>query len=269
MLSTAKNVVVSALLALGLIYVFASSLDFQNCVYEYEKANPNAKYFEEGTPFFIRLIPIYRHCVGDYVSSKHDVITAVFTIVIAVFTTVLAIFTISLARSTRIAADAAKAAAEHIPTVEGAFIHVLLSGDLIGSRLDSVEKEQFFQGFPEIRISLKNFGKTPGFIELFNVRLSYFFTGDQNESDLISVPENTIIGSGDSFPPEGGLAVTIKQMTPIQAANAKNGTGTITLVGTLIYSDIWGSKWNVPFDGKYVAALASFRIDNQPHQKKT
>ena len=259
---------ISAFLFAALVVcVFAlilwTSLDFQQCIKSYGNNDPAAK----SISVFVGLFQPYRHCIGAYITDKNAVITAVGTLVIAVFTTVLGIFTISLARSTRIAADAAKAAAEHIPTVEGAFIHVLLSRDIIGSRLDSVEKEQFFQGFPEIRISLKNFGKTPGFVELFNVRLRYVSTGDQNESEMVSVLPNTIIGPGDSFPAEGGLAVTIKQMTPVQATNAKNGMGAIILVGTLIYTDIWGSKWNVPFDGRYVPALSSFRLDNQPHQK--
>jgi hypothetical protein len=118
MLSVLKGIVASALLAFGVIYIFASSLDFQNCVYEYGNANPDAKYFKEGIPVFIRSIPIYRHCVGEYVTSKHDVITAVFTVVIALFTTVLALFTVSLAGSTRIAADAAKRAADAAVNVE-------------------------------------------------------------------------------------------------------------------------------------------------------
>jgi hypothetical protein len=107
MLNFLKSIAVLALLAVGVIYIFASSLDFQNCIDEYRMANPDAQYFKEGIPVFIRSIPIYRHCVGEYVTSKHYVITAVFTVVIAIFTTVLAIFTVSLARATRIAAHAA------------------------------------------------------------------------------------------------------------------------------------------------------------------
>src|SRR5260370_14397573 len=128
MLNISKSIAVSALLALGLIYIFVSSFDFQNCVYEYGKTNPDAKYFKEGVPLFIRSIPIYRHCIGEYVTSKHDVITAVFTIVIALFTTVLAMFTISLASSTRIAANAAKRSADAASRVDQPFLALRRGG---------------------------------------------------------------------------------------------------------------------------------------------
>lgn len=263
---------ISALLFATLVVcVFAlilwTSLDFQQCIKSYGNIDPATEHLEKGLSVFVGRFQPYRHCVGAYVTDNNAAITALGTLVIAVFTTVLGVFTISLASSTRIAADAAKAAAEHIPTVEGAFIHVLLVGDMIGAGLDIVENGQSYSP-PEIQISLKNYGKTPGFIERFNAKLRYISADYQSESELVSILPNTIIGSGDGFPSLGGLAIAIKGLTAAQATAVKNGAGAIILVGTLIYTDIWDSEWNVPFDGRYVAALGSFRLDNQSHKRK-
>jgi hypothetical protein len=160
MLNVTKSIVVSALLMLGIIYIFASSLDFQHCVYEYGKTNPDAKYFKEGVPFFVRSIPIYRHCIGDYVTSKHDVITAVFTIVIAIFTMVLAFFTVSLARSTRVAADAAAEGAQ----AESAIRRPRLMVSAVQSSVNVTGK-----GWA-INYGIENFGTTPAILQQTSIQ---------------------------------------------------------------------------------------------------
>src|ERR1700694_1242854 len=163
MLNALKSVAVLALLALGVTYIFASSLDFQNCVYEYGKANPDAKYFKEGIPVFIRSIPIYRHCVGEYVTSKHDVITAVFTIVIAIFTTVLAIFTIGFAGSTRLAAHAAVTQANAIINAERPYVFFKITKPGLAFPHMLIIPDTDTMG--RLHYELINAGRTPAMLE--------------------------------------------------------------------------------------------------------
>jgi hypothetical protein len=80
--------------------------------------------------------------------------TAFFTLWIAAFTGVLAISTILLWRSTRDAAIAGRIAAEHIPTVERAWLFAGPDGKRV------INREALMQ-FP---LLITNYGKTPGFL---------------------------------------------------------------------------------------------------------
>lgn len=73
--------------------------------------------------------------------------------VIALFTGILAISTIFLWAVTKTAADAAKAAAEHIPTVERAWVFCLITSITT-------------LGQPKFILHIKNHGKTPGFVKV-------------------------------------------------------------------------------------------------------
>lgn len=256
-------------------YILWSSLDFQQCIKSYRGNDPTTKDFEKGVPIFVVPIPTYRHCVGAYVVDKNPAITAVGTLIIAAFTTVLSIFTIGLARSTKIAAIAAKTAAEHIPTVEGANVYVLL-------KKETVEEDLQMIGMPnalirrdftiQVQVSLKNFGKTPAVIERFTVRLSYGRAKPISGAEARIQP-NTVIGAGDEI--DHPLIVSAPALSKDDAEKIWRGEASLTLGGTLVYRDIWGDKWTVPFDGRnhfdapvnFGNVGVGFRLDNQPRQK--
>jgi len=101
-----------ALVFVALIAVVWTSLTFQHCVESASKDHPPNQQLEKSVFTFIGSAPIYRHCVGVYVTENREVINAASTFVIAIFTTVLGIFTIILAKATRISAEAAKEAAD-------------------------------------------------------------------------------------------------------------------------------------------------------------
>jgi hypothetical protein len=166
-----------------------------------------------------------------------------------------------------IAAKAAQAAAEHIPIVEGAFVYLLLVEDLIGDRLNLIENGQLDFGVPRIQIRLKNFGKTPAFIDTFRAHLSCAAINISGQE--ISIQPNTIIGAGAESPiAPDSLRIEIS-LPAEDATKVKDRSAVILLTGTLIYSDIWECKWTAPFDGRYDAEHGRFRLDNYAQQKNS
>jgi hypothetical protein len=78
--------------------------------------------------------------------------------IVAVFTIVLAISTIGLWISTKSVAIAGKAAADHIPLVERAYIFCGPLADPDGLKIDA-------SGSPFIRVEVGNYGQTPGILK--------------------------------------------------------------------------------------------------------
>jgi hypothetical protein len=206
-------------LAAFLIVEKQASPFFQTCISQ-GIGNESTKTSDESLRRIGSVIITYAQCTGRFIDVHGAGITALFTIVLAASTILLWIVTNK-------AATAAQAAAEHIPTVEGAFVYVVMNSDLIGGRLNSIEKGQFEEGPPEIRINLKNFGKTPAFIEIFRARLSYVSVGAaRKDRDETSIQSNTIIGAGDESPTKPGLQIAFQNMTQAEAVHAKKHSGT-------------------------------------------
>jgi hypothetical protein len=234
----------------------SSSPFFQSCISEGggDKGEETAK---ESHHRISSVVIRYVRCTGRFVDGHGVGITAIFTIVLSASTILLWIVTNK-------AAEAAKAAAEHIPVVEGAFVYVLkVEEDLFGDRLNWIEKDQFEGGMPRVQIRLKNFGKTPAFIERFAVHLNCIGTDINVSGKEVHIQPNTIIGAGEESPPASSPSLRIEiTLTAAQATRIKKGSAAILLRGTLVYSDIWESQWTAPFDGRYDAESGSFRLDN-------
>jgi hypothetical protein len=252
-------IVLSALLVFVGVFLLVertSSPFFQKCISE-TSADESEQRGKEGNGSISSVIIAYAQCSGRFLDGHGAGITALFTIILAVSTILLWVVTNK-------AAEAAKAAAEHIPIVEGAFAYVLLVEDLIRDQLDSIEKGQTAGGMPRIRIRLKNFGKTPAFIETFRARL--VSAGCiKIQGPHVSIQPNTIIGAGAETP--GYLSVEIS-LSATDATAIKNRSAAILLEGTLVYSDMWETEWTAPFDGRYDVETGSFRIDNYAQKKK-
>ena len=229
MLNALKSIVVLALIAFGVTYVFASSLDFQHCVYEYGKTNTDAKYFKEGVPIFVRFIPIYRHCIGDYVTSKHDVITAVFTIVIAVFTTVLAIFTVSLARSTRIAANAAADGAQSDAAIR--------RPRLIVSGTYTTQNEREFA----IGYGIENFGETPAILLQTSIQARlYGALPSAPEYDAPRIWRDRVIYGNSGIPVADGLRCSTPASDGnVTLVNLEEGSKHLFFFGYFVFRDVF------------------------------
>lgn len=209
--------------------------------------------------------------------EKSDDALARYTFWLTVFTAVLALATLGLGVATLFlyfagekhvavamrAADAATAAAEHIPTVEGAYLRVILIEDAISGGLAYIEQgeSQYNLSFA-IRIALKNYGKTPAFVESFSARLSYV-TNKIGFGRETRIPPNIGIGTGEETIP---YPVAFPHLSPLQCAALRGFEAKLILRGTLVYRDIWNAEWTVPFDGRFGGA-DGFRIDNQPRRK--
>lgn len=258
MLKQTAIVVFALLVIVGVLLLVerTSSPFFQKCISEAstEKSEQAPK---EGSGGVSPVIIAYAQCSGRFLDGHGAGITALFTIILAISTILLWVVTNK-------AAEAAKTAAEHIPIVEGAFAYVLLVEDLVRDQLNSIEKDQTAGGMPRIRIRLKNFGKTPAFVETFRARL--VSAGSVKiQGPHVSIQPNTIIGAGAETP--GYLSVEIS-LSAADATAIKNRTAAILLEGTLVYSDIWETEWVAPFDGRYDVGAGSFRLDNYAQKKK-
>jgi hypothetical protein len=251
-IKTATPYLLSVLLFCLVVWIVDSSQLFQSCVSE-GKNNAGDEALQNKVSVFVSEFWVYRRCLGIYVIERNAGITALFTVVLAVSTILLWIVTNK-------AAKAAQAAAEHIPIVEGAFVYVLLVADLIGDQLDVGSVSQ-----PLLQIRLKNFGKTPAFIDRFSAHL--ICVGLNKRGREVTIQPNTIIGAGEEWP-VAPISLPIEMsLSAEEVTKIKDRSTAILLNGTLLYSDIWECQWDAPFDGRYDAETESFRIDNYTQRK--
>jgi len=168
------------------------------------------------------------------------------------------------------AAKAAQAAAEYIPVVEGAHVYVLMKGeDLFSDLLKSIGAGHV--GSPDYSIMmdlvLKNFGKTPAFIEGFTAHIFYVSGTSRISGFEARFQPNTLVGAGEESIPR--LTVSAPHLSQSDAEMIWRAAAALILQGTLIYRDIWGNEWMVRFDGRFENETSSFRLDNYPRQKNT
>jgi hypothetical protein len=138
-----RKTIAAAMFALTLIvaaYAVYRSSVYQKCTAEKAEQASQQQQNERRASFMV-----YVDCLGPFAHENHGPIVAVFTII-------LAFSTIALWVSTRDAALAAKAAAEHIPTVERAFIH---GGVHPKGRALVCDGKKI-----RVRFSMANYGKT-------------------------------------------------------------------------------------------------------------
>jgi len=202
-------------------------------------------------------------CFWDW--TTHDAVSF-YTLVLAIFTGALGISTIGLWLQTGKAADASRAAAEHIPIVEGAYVYVVL-GDNIQETpvavLDSDKSGQVIQFKLDIR--LKNFGKSPATIEGGIAKIFFVSGAGKRPGSEIRFLPNVIVGPGDEYPLE---ALRASDISEIEAANVRRFAAQIMVEGRFKYKDIWNVEWAVEFNGRYIGGSGRrFRIDNQPREK--
>jgi hypothetical protein len=189
--------------------------------------------------------------------------------IVALFTVVLAVSTIGLWIVTNRAAKAAQIAAEHIPTVEGAFVYaILIAGDRAHGVLESAAQGARLDIKFTVQFSVRNYGKTPAVIRAGWAMLSVGFGSTMVQSPLFQLPANTVIGAGDQLPvnPMATFSVQLP-LTPTQAQDVIRSQSPLILHGGVLYTDIWGKEWQLLFDGRYDTGMKRFRLDNRARQK--
>jgi len=130
---------------------------FQSCISQGsgDESNQSSK---EGDTGIGSVILVYMRCSGKFLDGHGGGITALFTIV-------LAASTILLWQVTNKAAEAAKAAAEHIPRVERAYM-------FWGPGKISIGENPKEGKFTVIEMNVTHFGETPGFFKMIGYKFS-------------------------------------------------------------------------------------------------
>jgi hypothetical protein len=230
---------------------------FQSCVGQ-ESSDASNHAGKESYSGVGSVVTVYIRCSGRFIDGHGAGITAFFTII-------LAVSTILLWGVTNKAAEAAKVAAEYIPTVEGAHVYVVIKKDEIFEQVQLIGKGAVPPNFtPQIRVALKNFGKTPAFIESFNARLSYVSTKKPVSGFEARIQPNTIIAADDETEPP--LVVSAPELSKTDADTIWRAAAHLILEGTFVYRDILGGKWIVRFDGRTDNDNGRFRLDNYPRK---
>jgi hypothetical protein len=257
-LKRATPYILGLLLFCLVVWLIGSSQLFQSCISEGED-HARDQALQNKVPIFISEFWVYRRCLGAYVIERNAGITALFTVVLAASTILLWIVTNK-------AAEAAKVAAEYIPMVEGAHVYVVMKVDNVQHQIRAIATTPTLpMGFTaKIDVALKNFGKTPAFIERFTARLLVVSAKKPISGPEANIQPNTIIGTGEETKL---LTVSASPLSKTDAEEIWRCAAALVLAGTLIYRDILGVEWTVPFDGRFDNEAGRFRIDNQPRQK--
>src|ERR1700674_3333670 len=181
-------------LAVFLLIEKEASPFFQNCISQ-GSGDESTKTGDKSNSSIGSVIVLYAQCSGRFTDGHGAGITALFTIILAVSTILLWVVTNK-------AAEAAKDAAEYIPVVEGAHVYVVIKEDEISNHLQMIGRPETDPDFTlRIRVALKNFGKTPAFVERFNARLSLVSAKKPIFGPEARIQPNTIIGAGDEVEP--------------------------------------------------------------------
>jgi hypothetical protein len=141
--------IVAALVIGTSILVVESSKTFQECIRS-AKDKEGEYRAEKGLDKIEKIYSIRRDCIGVFLHENGEAVTATFTIV-------LAFSTIALWLSTRRLWEVTQVAADHIPTVERAYIY---GG--FGARGYGFAADGSWLIFAVA--TMANYGKTPGFI---------------------------------------------------------------------------------------------------------
>jgi hypothetical protein len=223
--------------------------------------------------------------------TTHDPV-AFYTSVLALFTGVLTVVSFIqiryliradlVARKSSVAARRsaieAKKAADHIPTVERAYLHVVIVNETIsGTALrlatnqDKLTGNGHVETKPSVHYKFKNYGKTPALLK----EISRTITPAVNLPDEIdyvpvdTVPKESFVAAGEpteEWPP-CSLSDTISTQ---DWASIVRGQRTVWFYGQVVYDDIFGDEHVHRFVWKYSGGSHGFRpVQHPKHSKST
>ncbi len=173
--------------------------------------------------------------IGHWIHENRDDVAAFSTAIIAAFTIILVIFNFSLSRSTRRAANAAKTSADASISFERPFLYI----ERIGYSFDKK---------PSADYRIANLGRTPAILHKTNISLRFlnelppeFPIGeDRNWRDRVIFGRKKTVNLF-AFLPKDDLLDTSEITAYINAGK------TFFLVGTMIYSDVFGATHEAGF----------------------
>jgi len=214
-------------------------------------------------------------CAPDWLQDFWDYATP--ERAVAVFTGVLAAGTLLLWWYTKRAANAAKAAAEHIPRVERAYLHIIIvnetisdAGISLASNQAALHGEGHVELRPSVRYKFKNYGKTPALLKEISrfVSQEVALPEEPQYIPVDTVTKERFVAAGDateewecSFP--GPLSIQ-------DAASINRAQRSFWFYGRVIYDDIFGTSHEHRFVWKWNAGSHGFRpIDHPQHSKNT
>ena len=222
-LRAARPYILGLLLLCLIVWLFDSSQLFQSCVSEGEN-RARDETLQNKISILVGEFWVYRRCLGMYVIERNAGI-------IALFTVILAISTILLWVVTNKAAEAAKAAAEHIPRVERAFVFF---DDASSDNITDPKGQPII-----IKYSYRNCGRTTAILSRIQIGAKYFESG---------FPEGDNFTFGDGKLPAPLILGPVKAdfdndvqlwITGEEYEKAKSGIGRIFFWGKLTYSDVF------------------------------
>jgi hypothetical protein len=166
------------------------------------------------------------------------------------------------------AAVAAKASAESLPIIEGAYVFPnILNVTIADSFLGFSQVKELRQNRIKVEFEIRNFGKTPAIIQSCRADLVH---RDPQNGWLRAVDVDTrqvtkiIMGTGDADIQEPAVINDFKREEWLSVTSRNSY---LSFVGSIVYLDIFGDRWEFPFDWKYDAASQRLIPDNQPRRK--
>jgi hypothetical protein len=138
------------------------------------------------------------------------------------------------------AANAAKDAAEALPTVERAYIFIVAELKY-SDPINTKDERSVCSSRLRVEFRLENHGKTPAVINSIDAQLRVWSEEPDNTRHIPSVilPNETIIKSGDSWtPPNSPLNFGVDEAMADAIANQ---TAVIWFYGSILYQDMFGN----------------------------
>jgi hypothetical protein len=189
-------------------------------------------------------------------SHYREDISAFSALTIAIFTIVLVVFNGRLATSTRIAADAAKKAADALPALERAHIFVEPTIAMRESFYDHDIRDKpdtevlWHSGASTAEYRIVNYGKTPAILKSLDVRITHHKGAPDNRAHLRSrfLGGEKLINSGDGDSDEISIDY---QWTVADSKLFISGKTWVWFYGSIRYDDIFGVEHFTYFRWRY------------------
>lgn len=171
------------------------------------------------------------------------------TVVIAGFTVALALSTVFLFVATLIAARAARAAVEHVPIVEQAYVYPrIVDQNIAASIIDASEPAE--DGFgniaqsPRIEFQVVNYGKTVAFIE--DIHGGLRCPNDDPSQVIVRNTDDWHIGGDVALEPSGESETFTYTLSPrlseSEAAKIIDGRIRLYFEGYIAFKTVWGAE---------------------------
>ena len=168
------------------------------------------------------------------------------------------------------AANAAKASAESLPIIEGAYVYPVILDENIAESMTAFEADSRYHARSLIvTFQIKNFGKTPAIILSCNADLIHpdSIHGTRTIEFEGRIVRDMVLGAGEAT--KENMETAIDDFSRIEFVSVKNGDSHLTFNGHVAYADIFGNTWIYRFDWQYGRIQRRLMPDNQPRIKKT